>query len=101
MVGDIHFGSFAWDEDKEGKNIRKHRLDFVTASEVFFDPQRIIAADEAHSREEERFFCIGKAKGRIATVRFTHREGRIRIIGAGFWRKGEKLYGKKIQKTVV
>lgn len=101
MVDDIFFGSFEWDKNKESQNVRKHRLDFVTASEAFFDPQRVIAADEVHSREEERFFCVGKAKGKIATVRFTYREGKIRIIGAGFWRKGEKLYGEKIQKTAV
>jgi len=26
------------------------------------------------------------------TVRFTWRDGRIRIIGAGYWRKGRKVY---------
>jgi len=28
----------------------------------------------------------------LATVRFTRRKDRIRIIGAGFWRSGRKLY---------
>lgn len=26
------------------------------------------------------------------TVRFTYREGRIRIFGAGYWRKGKSVY---------
>jgi hypothetical protein len=26
------------------------------------------------------------------TVRFTYRSGVIRIIGAGYWRKGKKIY---------
>jgi uncharacterized protein len=26
------------------------------------------------------------------TVRFTYRERRIRIIGAGYWRKGKDMY---------
>jgi hypothetical protein len=26
------------------------------------------------------------------TVRFTYRKGRIRIFGAGYWRKGKKIY---------
>jgi hypothetical protein len=26
------------------------------------------------------------------TVRFTYREGVIRIYGAGYWRKGRKIY---------
>jgi len=28
----------------------------------------------------------------ILTVRFTYRENTIRIFGAGFWRKGKKIY---------
>jgi uncharacterized protein len=31
----------------------------------------------------------------IMTVRFTMREERIRIIGAGYWRNGKELYDKK------
>jgi len=30
--------------------------------------------------------------GNILTVRFVYREGKIRIFGAGFWRKGRKYY---------
>jgi hypothetical protein len=26
------------------------------------------------------------------TVRFTYREARIRIFGAGYWRKGKRIY---------
>ena len=28
----------------------------------------------------------------IITVRFTYREGKVRIFGAGYWRKGRKRY---------
>lgn len=28
------------------------------------------------------------------TVRFTYRERRIRIFGAGYWRKGKRIYEK-------
>jgi hypothetical protein len=38
---------------------------------------------------------FGKVKGGVMTVRFTDREGRIRIIGAGYWRKGKKIYDKE------
>jgi len=30
----------------------------------------------------------------IVTVRFTRRGDRLRIIGAGYWRKGKELYEK-------
>jgi hypothetical protein len=29
---------------------------------------------------------------RIMTVRFTYRKHRIRITGAGYWRKGREVY---------
>jgi hypothetical protein len=32
-------------------------------------------------------------------VRFTYRKGIIRISGAGYWRKGKKIYEKKIKYT--
>jgi len=50
--------------------------------------------DSKHTREEERFFCIGKVEHKIITVRFTYREGKIRIFGAGYWRKGKVFYEK-------
>ncbi len=91
----VIYGSFIWDLAKENHNKRAHRLDFIEATHAFFDTKRIIAVDEAHSRSEERLFCIGKVRGKVATVRFTYRGDRIRIIGAGFWRKGRKLYEEK------
>ena len=32
---------FEWDEEKEQINIAKHGIDFVTASHVFLDPDRL------------------------------------------------------------
>lgn len=89
---------FAWDERKEEQNRKRHGLDFREASEAFFDPGRIIVVDENHSTQEPRYFCIGKVKGRVVTVRFTYREERVRIIGAGYWRKGRRFYEGKIKK---
>ena len=31
----------------------------------------------------------------MLTVRFTYRTSKIRIIGAGFWRKGKNIYEKE------
>ena len=41
------------------------------------------------------FYCFGRVGGGIMTVRFTYRKKVIRIIGAGFWRKGRKIYEKR------
>ena len=84
---------FEWNDSKNAINVRKHGLSFYEAQEAFFDENRIILIDKIHSSEEERYFCIGKTtNGGIATVRFTKRSSHIRIIGAGYWRKGKKIY---------
>jgi len=50
---------------------------------------------KAHSREEPRLFCIGHTGRGVLTVRFVYQSREsIRIIGAGYWRKGKKLYEK-------
>ena len=55
----------------------------------------MIAKDLKHSDEERRYFCIGKVVEKIITVRFTYRRNVIRIIGAGYWRKGKVAYEQK------
>ena len=89
------FVYFDWDEDKDKSNQEKHNVSFFWAQRAFLDPQRIIARDEKHSGEEERYYCIGKVDAGIITVRFTYRENVIRIIGAGYWRKGKAVYEEK------
>ena len=88
-------GSFVWDNEKEAQNIRKHGVDFLTAARVFKDPDRKIYTDSKHNAVEERHFCIGIVGNRVLTVRFTYRESRVRIFGAGYWRKGRIYYEKK------
>jgi uncharacterized DUF497 family protein len=88
---------FEWDPSKDLENRAKHGVAFETARQAFTDPQRIIADDAWHSASEERLYCIGRAGTGILTVRFTYREHRIRIIGAGYWRKGKAIYEKKNQ----
>lgn len=88
-------GKFIWDEAKERANIKKHGIGFGVALRVFLDPRRQIYVDSKHSEREERFFCLGKFGNRVITVRFMYREEMIRIIGAGYWRRGEKYYEKE------
>jgi uncharacterized DUF497 family protein len=87
---------FEWNDSKNAENLAKHGLSFYEAQDAFFDEKRVILQDEKHSMSEVRYFCIGKtANGGIATVRFTTRNGHIRIIGAGYWRKGKKIYEQR------
>ena len=89
---DRQFGGFVWDVRKEAANVHKHGVDFETAAKAFKDPNRKIYTDEKHGAREERLFCIGVVANKALTVRFTYREGRIRIYGAGYWRKGRRYY---------
>jgi len=84
--------SFDWDMAKDLANLTKHGLSFSKAQFAFADPNRIIARDLTHSNDEERFYCFGKVGEGIATVRFTYRDKVIRVFGAGYWRKGKRIY---------
>jgi uncharacterized protein len=85
---------FEWDPDKDAENQRKHGVSFSVAQLAFLDPRRVIARDEQHSQSEERFYCFGKVGDRVMTVRFTIRDGVLRLLGAGYWRRGKKAYEK-------
>lgn len=87
--------SFEWDERKNQKNIEKNKVSFEEARKAFKDFKRIIIEDLTHSEKEDRYFCIGKVGKAILTVRFTYREKKIRIFGAGYWRRGKDRYEKE------
>jgi len=83
---------FEWDNRKNEINKRKHKVSFEEAQFAFADNKRIIAMDLEHSVSENRFYCFGIVNGDVMTVRFTYRNNKIRIIGAGYWRKGKQVY---------
>ena len=87
--------NFEWDEGKNIQNQNKHKISFDLAQYAFVDSKRIIAKDIEHSLVEERYYCFGKISDEIVTVRFTYRKQKIRIIGAGYWRKGKRIYEKE------
>lgn len=89
---------FEWHEAKNNENLEKHGVAFEDAVYVFYDESRLIALDEKNSTElEQRYFCFGKDRNSngVLTVRFTYRNKKIRIYGAGYWRKGKKLYDQR------
>lgn len=88
---------FDWDADKDAANQQKHGISFARAQYAFADPRRVIAKDITHSQTEQRFYCFGKVDGGVLTVRFTYRASVIRIIGAGYWRKGKAIYERENQ----
>ena len=83
--------TFEWDHTKADENLRRHRISFERATEVFRDSLAISIFDEEHSDEEERWVTIGKdSSGRTLVLVHTFsevaaEECRVRIISA---RKG-------------
>ncbi len=91
--------SFEWDDEKDRSNIKKRGVELSIAQKAFLDPHHIIVEDDAHSAIEKRYFSFGLVETEILTARFTWRDGRIRIFGAGYWQKGKKFMNKKIEYT--
>jgi uncharacterized protein len=84
--------TFEWDEAKNKENQSKHGVSFLIAQQAILDPRRVIAEDITHSNEENRYYFMGYVGEGIVTVRFTYRGNVIRIYGAGYRRKGRKIY---------
>ncbi len=84
--------NFEWDEAKDRTNREKHGVSFYIAQFAFADPTRVIAEDLEHGKGEKRYYCFGRVADGILTVRFTYRNGKVRIFGAGYWRKGRRIY---------
>jgi uncharacterized protein len=86
---------FEWDHRKNEINVAKHGVSFFTAQQAFLDSNLIIAEDLEHSKTEMRYYCFGKVEDEIITVRFVYKDQIIRIFGAGYRRKGRKIYEEK------
>ena len=88
---------FEWDQEKERKNQKKHRVSFSEASTIFADPLELTIADPDHSHEEFRFLSVGRsALGNLLLVSYKEKEeNRIRIISARKATRQEKRqYGQ-------
>ena len=87
--------SFDWDEEKNRKNIKKHKVSFEEAATVFYDENAIVFDDPDHSVGENRFLIIGVSKtDRLCIVShcYSDEDEIIRIISARPAEKSEKAY---------
>ena len=75
---------FEWDEPKNTINKLKHRISFELATSVFDDPKYVEYRDLEHSKDEDRYIAIGRARGKILIlfVAYTERGSVIRLISA-------------------
>lgn len=83
---------FEWDENKNQINIRKHKIDFLEASKVFYDPNFIVNEDTRHDYGEARYQVVGSIDihGIIFVVHAERHDNAIRIISARKANKKEK-----------
>jgi len=82
---------FQWDEGNAGKNWLKHRVSPSECEQVFFHLPLIPSDDIRHSKEENRYYALGKTDmGRLLFIVFTIRKKNIRIISARDMNKKER-----------
>jgi len=83
--------SFEFDEKKSILNLEKHGIDFVSAQELWQDPELVEV--KAKSENEPRFLIVARINKKYWSAVITHRGGTIRIISVRRSRKSEvELY---------
>lgn len=90
---------YNWDENKRSSNIQKHGVDFVDATEIFNDHNRIETVDDRNDYGEERLQTIGYALPGLLFVVYTYRDDmtKRRIISARKASKREKaIYNSQL-----
>ena len=74
---------FDWDEGNSHKNWIKHQVSNSECEEVFFNVPLLLADDQKHSQEENRYYVLGQTNAnRRLFIAFTVRENKIRVISA-------------------
>ena len=95
---------FTWDDNKAKANVRKHKVLFEVAAEVFLDKYAVDFPDELHSEDEDRYKIIGRTRNKtlILSVIYVERNGvdnveLYRIISAREAdREEKKFYGLEL-----
>ncbi len=83
--------TFEYDEVKSDLNLRKHGINFQTATRLWEDSH--LLEIQAKSEDEPRFLVIGRLDGKHWSAVITYRNQQIRLISARRSRKLEvELY---------
>ena len=91
MIIRYSFGMyFEYNELKNGINVEKHGIDFITAQKIWQDVMMIEIT--LNFSDESRTMCIGKINKKHWTAIITYREEYIRIISVRRSRKKEILH---------
>lgn len=79
---DASIKDFEWDEAKSEACFAERGFDFAYAARAFFDPDRLVMADNRYSYGEDRYQLIGKIERRLFVVVYTPCRNVIHIISA-------------------
>ena len=92
------FMNFEWGEEKNEKNIRKHKIDFRDVPQVFDGPM-IVNIDNRMDYGEIRWIGMGFLRNIIAIIVFIEKDDdTIHIISARKANKHEsKIFSKEIK----
>ncbi|OGQ51844.1 MAG: hypothetical protein A3J24_03750 [Deltaproteobacteria bacterium RIFCSPLOWO2_02_FULL_53_8] len=82
---------FDWDAHNAEKNWQRHGVMPSECEQIFFNRPLVVADDDRHSEQEDRFYALGATDGgRMLFVVFTVRQDRIRVISARDMNRREK-----------
>jgi uncharacterized protein len=73
---------YEWDPAKAQANLRKHKVPFLLACEVFKDDNSLERLDTSSDYGEERWTVLGRVEQTILFVVYTQCGQRIRLISA-------------------
>lgn len=86
----LHEIGFEWDSRKAAANLRKHKVSFETACEVFFDPfLRMMDAGVVEGEPREAVIAM-TVNWRLLYVVYVEQDDMIRIISARLAKKAER-----------
>lgn len=89
---------FQWNEGNRDKNWISHRVTIAECEQAFFNRPLVAAEDVKHSREEPRFYALGRTNAdRKLFLVFTLRGTLIRMISARDMSRRERLAYERYQ----
>ncbi|MEW5913211.1 MAG: BrnT family toxin [Thermodesulfobacteriota bacterium] len=89
---------FEWDPQKRKENLRKHKIDFIDAEQMFEGPM-LEALDRREEYGEDRYVGTGWIGQRVAVIAFSQPEPDvIRVISL---RKATKKERERFEKEIA
>ncbi len=72
---------FEWDAGKAAANLKKHKVSFEQATEIFKDPIALTVYDEGNSGDEERWATLGLVQQQhFLVVVHTYHDREINVV---------------------